>query len=50
MTTLPGLLPQDEVGDAGEEAAEEAAQPAALAHIVSIAFYETAWDARAAQA
>ena len=45
---LPGLLPQDEDGDAGEEAAEEAAQPTALAHVISIALDETAWDARAA--
>lgn len=47
---LPGLLPQDEHGDAGEEAAEEAAQPAALAHVVSIAFDEAARHARTAQA
>ena len=47
---LPGLLPQDEDGDAGEEAAEEAAQPTALAHVISVAFDETARDARAAYA
>ena len=47
---LPGLLPQDEDGDARKEAAEEAAQPATLAHIVGIAFDETARDTRAAQA
>ena len=47
---LPGLLPQDEDGDAGEEAAEEAAQPTDLAHVISVAFDETARDARAAYA
>ena len=47
---LPGLLPQDEDGDAGEEAAEEAPQPTALAHVISVAFDETARDARAAYA
>ena len=47
---LPGLLPQDEHGDAREAAAEEAAQPAAFAHVVSIAFDEAARHARTAQA
>ena len=47
---LPGLLPQDEDGDNGAETAEEAEQPAALAHVICIALDETAGDARATQA
>jgi len=47
---LPGILPKDEDGDAGENAAEQAAQPAALAHVVGVAFDETARDTRPTQA
>jgi len=47
---LPGLPPQQEDGDAGQEAAEEAAQEAGLAQVVSIPLDEEAWDARTAQA
>ena len=47
---LPGLPPQHEDGDAGQEAAEEAAQEAGLAQVVSIPLDEEAWDTRTAQA
>ena len=47
---LPGLRPQHEDGNAGQEAAEEAAQEAGLAQVVSVPLDEEAWDARTAQA
>ena len=48
--SLPGLSPEEEHGDAGEEASEKAAEEAALAEVLAVAVHQTARAAGAAHA
>jgi len=41
VVSLPGLLPQEQRGDAGHEAAQEAAQDAGLVEVLTIPVHET---------